>query len=185
MLKVSIFSFHAGCYNYVWTVTAWIAGKLQVSYESPQIHSLFVVTSLWRSLTSVTQTVDFRCFHAWKSKGFNSGERIGHAVGPTLPIHCSGNTLVNNFRTARRKCDGTPILSESQSADPHLARAVQGCYVGLLVKSFSQKWGSKQGPISLSPAVLAWKLQSKTLNIFFNLHEAENLSHPSRRPVFK
>jgi hypothetical protein len=31
----------------------------------------------------------FRCPHRYKSRGFKSGERGGHAVGPPLPNHRS------------------------------------------------------------------------------------------------
>ena len=69
--------------------------------------------------------------------------------------------MLKNSRPVRRKCDGAPTLEESQSAEPHLARAVEGCYIGIVVKRASQIWGRKQGPICLSPAVLAWKLQKE------------------------
>ena len=42
----------------------------------------------WTSLTAVVQTVDCRCHLRQKYKGFKSGERAGHAVGPPRPIQC-------------------------------------------------------------------------------------------------
>jgi hypothetical protein len=40
------------------------------------------------------------------SKGFKTGKWAGHAVGPSRPIHCRGNTLFKNSHTEKRKCSG-------------------------------------------------------------------------------
>ena len=62
----------------------------------------------WTSLTAVVQTGECRCHLRQKYKGFKSGDRAVHAVGPPSNIQCFVNTLFKNSRTARRKCFGAP-----------------------------------------------------------------------------
>jgi len=80
---------------------------------------------------------------------------------------------------------GAPILNESQYADPHLARAVEGRYVGILVKSASQKWERMQGPRKSASCSVCLETPGGNFEYFFNIQEAGNRSHASRRPVFK
>jgi len=60
------------------------------------------------SLTVVVQTVDCRCHLRQKYNGFKPGEPAGGAVGLPRRVQCSGNTLLKNSLTARKKRGGAP-----------------------------------------------------------------------------
>ena len=53
----------------------------------------------------VTYTIDFKCPHKWKSNGFKSGERAGHATGPPRPIHLFAKCRFKNCLATRLKRD--------------------------------------------------------------------------------
>jgi hypothetical protein len=50
----------------------------------------------------------FKFSRRYKSRGFKSGERGGHAVGPPLHIHRSWYVLLRTSRTKRLKYAGAP-----------------------------------------------------------------------------
>ena len=52
----------------------------------------------------VACTIDFKCPHKWKSNGFKSGERAGHAIEPPRPVHLFAKCWFKNFRATRLKC---------------------------------------------------------------------------------
>ena len=85
-----------------------------IRWKIPVVERIISYTSCmcyckcWKSLTAVVQTVDCRCHLRRNYKGFNWGERAGHAVGPPRPVQCSVNTLFKSSRTARRKRGGAP-----------------------------------------------------------------------------
>ena len=53
-------------------------------------------------------TIDFKCPHKWKSNGFKSGERAGHAIEPPRPIHLFAKCWFKNCLATRLKCGGAP-----------------------------------------------------------------------------
>ena len=80
---------------------------------------------------------------------------------------------------------GAPILNESQYADPHLARAVEGRYVGILVKKRQSEVRKNAGSRKSASCSVCLETPGGNFEYFFNLQEAGNRSHASRRPVFK
>ena len=75
-------------------------------------------------------------------------------------------------------------MHESQSADPHLATALEESFVGNRQTAPIQRGRRKQGPSSLSPAMPAWKLNADTLKSFFNREEGVTRKPGFRRPVY-
>ena len=67
---------------------------------------------LFRSISAfsihVAYTIDFTCPHKWKSNGFKSGERAGHATGPPRPIHLFAKCWFKNCLATRLKRGGAP-----------------------------------------------------------------------------
>ena len=64
---------------------------------------------LFRSISAcsidVAYTIDFKCPDKWKSNGFKSGERAGHATGP---IHLFAKCRFKNCLATRLKRGGDP-----------------------------------------------------------------------------
>ena len=56
----------------------------------------------------VAYTIDFKCPHKWKFNGFKSGERAGHAIGPSRPIHLFAKCWFKNCLATRLKRGGAP-----------------------------------------------------------------------------
>ena len=53
-------------------------------------------------------TIDFKCPHKWKSNGFKSGERAGHAIEPPRPIHSFTKCWFKNCPATRLRYGGAP-----------------------------------------------------------------------------
>ena len=93
---------------HVWSVIAWLAGILQVWYESSQLHSVFSVASLGRYWLLLHKLSTSDIPRDKTLKEFKSAQRSGLAIGFLCAIHCSGKTLFTNIGTARRADGGTP-----------------------------------------------------------------------------
>ena len=69
-------------------------------------------STLFRSISAcsidVACTIDFKCLHKWKSSGFKSGERAGHAIGSPRPIHLFAKCWFKNCLATRLKRGGAP-----------------------------------------------------------------------------
>ena len=67
---------------------------------------------LFRSISAfsidVACTINFKCPRKWKSNGFKSGERAGHAIAPLRPIHLFAKCWFKNCPATRLKCGGAP-----------------------------------------------------------------------------
>ena len=111
------------------------------------------------------QTVEFRCPHRSKYRVLQSGEEAGHAVGPPRATHVPET---RSSRISKQREENVEehhhawTITESQSADRHIATALEGSSVG---KYGKQTGGRKEGSRSLSPAISAWKGKVDNLSI--------------------
>jgi hypothetical protein len=102
---VSTLSHNAGCY----TSEKWLPDRLE-NYR----YSTNYLKCILYSLLEVIEVTEFCSinsklqFPSPPPKGFKSGQRAGHAVGPPRLSHCSGNTLLKKFGNEWRKCGGSP-----------------------------------------------------------------------------
>jgi len=58
--------------------------------------------------TGVENNLSLTYPHNKKSRGRISGDHGGHGVGPSLPIHLSGNVASKNGRTCEPQCGVAP-----------------------------------------------------------------------------
>jgi hypothetical protein len=84
---------------HVLTVSAWLIGKFQVSYESSPIHSVFAAArpGSHRLLRHMQETSNVP---RHKNLEFKSKEWASHATDPSHPIHCS--RMFKNIHTASK-----------------------------------------------------------------------------------
>jgi hypothetical protein len=100
----------------------------------------------WTALTSVAQTVDFRCLQRSKCKVLQSQEQAGHAVGPPRVTHVPetrSSRIPKQWEENVAEHHHAWTISESQSADRHLATALEGSYVGNCGKQPQSDWWEK------------------------------------------
>jgi hypothetical protein len=159
-----------------------LAGNFQVPYGSSRIHSVFVFASPGRQwlLQHKQQTADVH--RDTTIQGFKSGIGAGGSVCPLRAIHRFKNRLLKNSGTARRKCvDHQHVwtTNDSQSADPYLATAVEGRYIGNRGKQ------PQSDVVGESSVPEVWVLHCLNGNWSWTLWGSSFFRRLSRKPCFR